>query len=320
LRRRSGEKLSTFVNDPETVFKAFLSSHMWSSGLVWTDQHLDTAPRLLSFFAKFLIRNKVMVTREQALNRSLDVILIALKELPLTSKLSKACPDKFSVCCAGSWNNTNEPKAVILNMGDNAGPDISSTSLQDLALNDQDDWYSTDTNNLSQYPGATASLIDTHMPGLVEMSTRRIKSIVPPSELDAVSTAAENPRAEDIEADLNQHFAKIILSPWANWDTKEYPEFATPKIVGGLDQKDLAIHDPLKDDIVLLAEESLLESLSVGMGIAGRWVQLAKKATSNINSQDQAEIKAQNATYWFMDAMKLVIPSFWVPTPDSLAI
>lgn len=288
-----------------------------------TDQHLDAAPRLLSFFAKFLIRNKVIATREKALNRSLDVIILALKELPLTSKLSKACPDKFSLCCAGSWSkNTNGSEAVIidLNMENNSSPVISPASLQDLALDDQENWCLDDTNTLSQYPGATASLIDTHMPGLVEMSTRRIKSITAPSEPDATFTVTSNPRAEDIEADLNRHFVRIVLSPWANWDTKEYPEFATPQIVGGLVQEDSTAHNPLKDDIVLLAEESLLESLNVGIGIAGRWIQLTRKATRDIDSQDQVNPKSQHATYWFMDAMKLVIPSFWVPTPDSLAI
>ena len=61
--------------------------------------NLDCIPRVLRFFVTFLLRSKVLPEIERGLRRSLDVITLAITELPNTSNIAKTFPDKFSLAC-----------------------------------------------------------------------------------------------------------------------------------------------------------------------------------------------------------------------------
>jgi hypothetical protein len=123
------EKLNYFLNDPETAIKIFMSSFMIKQGLIWyvtstaptglvtipnttcrSDRHLVSIPCLVSFFLKFLIRNRVLpeAAYDQGLRRALVIVDLAKKELPLTSKIAKAFPDKIHLAFRGCWDPKSE--------------------------------------------------------------------------------------------------------------------------------------------------------------------------------------------------------------------
>jgi hypothetical protein len=120
---RKEEKIVTFLNDPEEQLKIFLSSYMRKQGLIWydvlhlhviyltrrvlprADRNLICYPRLIGFFLRFLVRNRVFpeANHERDFRRALDVVDLAQKELILTSKLAKELPDKFNLACTSCW-------------------------------------------------------------------------------------------------------------------------------------------------------------------------------------------------------------------------
>ena len=65
--------------------------------------NLDCIPRVLDYFIKFLIQSNVLPQVEDQLHRSLEVISIAMIELPNTWNISKDFPDKFHLACNSCW-------------------------------------------------------------------------------------------------------------------------------------------------------------------------------------------------------------------------
>ncbi|KAG5638072.1 hypothetical protein H0H81_001921 [Sphagnurus paluster] len=107
---RREEQVVEFLNDPEHKMRVFLSSYIRQQGLIWTDKNLVTIPRLLDFFVRFLLRNRVFPEPEfeRPFTRSLDVIALAQKELILTSKIAKQLPDDFARACKSLWGQRAE--------------------------------------------------------------------------------------------------------------------------------------------------------------------------------------------------------------------
>ncbi|KAI6135232.1 hypothetical protein EDD17DRAFT_1893988 [Pisolithus thermaeus] len=97
------EKLSAFLSDPEKSVRIFLSSHMREKGLIWSERNLTFAPHLLSFFLRFVLRNRVLPeqTYQRGVKRALGTIELAKKELPLTYKIGHMLPDKCNEGCQG---------------------------------------------------------------------------------------------------------------------------------------------------------------------------------------------------------------------------
>ncbi|KAG6919776.1 hypothetical protein DXG01_001615 [Tephrocybe rancida] len=107
---RREEQMVDFLNDPELKLKVFLSSYIRKQGLIWTDRNLVNIPRLVEFFIRFLIRNRVFpeIEYDRQLKRSLVVIELAQKELILTSKIAKQIPDEFSKACFEFFGRKSE--------------------------------------------------------------------------------------------------------------------------------------------------------------------------------------------------------------------
>ena len=113
------EKISIFLSDPEKAVRIFLSSFMREHGLIWyvkfsaivsydclicgsrTERNLIYAPRLMSFFLAFVLRNRVFPESvyQRSLKRALETIEWAKKELPLTHKVGQSIPDAFNEAC-----------------------------------------------------------------------------------------------------------------------------------------------------------------------------------------------------------------------------
>jgi len=71
-----------------------------------TDANLTGAPILVRFFLKFLVDNHILPKHEENAIKhesTRRIIELALKELPLTSKLAKVWPDDFHGACKVNW-------------------------------------------------------------------------------------------------------------------------------------------------------------------------------------------------------------------------
>ncbi|KIK81810.1 hypothetical protein PAXRUDRAFT_832598 [Paxillus rubicundulus Ve08.2h10] len=95
------EKIAIFLADPEKAVRIFLSSYMREHGLIWSERSLNYAPRLISFFLSFVLRNRILPEQsyQRGLKRALETINLAKKELPLTHKVGKMLPDAFNGGC-----------------------------------------------------------------------------------------------------------------------------------------------------------------------------------------------------------------------------
>ncbi|KXN91454.1 hypothetical protein AN958_00716 [Leucoagaricus sp. SymC.cos] len=156
-----------FLADPALMLKVFFSSYARDRGIIWTDVNLTGAPILMRFFINFLIDNKVLPKREENAikhDSTRRVIELALKELPLTSKLAKVWPDDFHKACKACWGSKAEvfvfsalePIEDVV-MEDNGGENVSgwanSTDAADTEGNEG--WESGGWTGVSAWGAST---------------------------------------------------------------------------------------------------------------------------------------------------------------------
>lgn len=72
-----------------------------------SDRNLTNVPHLVGFFIDFMLRNRVLPEYERELRRAMEVVNVAKKELPLTSKIGKALPGDFSKACEECWGRVS---------------------------------------------------------------------------------------------------------------------------------------------------------------------------------------------------------------------
>jgi hypothetical protein len=216
------------------------------------------------------------------------------------------------------------------------------------------DWAPPARTSLFSLLGPTVLPL-THEPGIVEWSVRRVKSISPPPQNPPpAATGGEGdwaPDAEGVERELEGMMWRVVMTPWAGWDGPESE--SGPRILrssnGALAPVDIPAdaaaasqghrnglkpHDMLKDDITLLVDQRVAETLCVDMGLGGTWVQLARCADlapspaaasgegagaemgSTRPKKKKALTKAQKERrglrYWYLDEHMMVLPSYWV--------
>ncbi|OJA19159.1 hypothetical protein AZE42_05387 [Rhizopogon vesiculosus] len=83
--------LESFINDTEK-----------------SERNLFTAPTVLHFFLRFMLRNGVFAGFEahmNNLNRAVVVAELAIKELPLTAKVARILPSNFDIACKECWGS-----------------------------------------------------------------------------------------------------------------------------------------------------------------------------------------------------------------------
>jgi hypothetical protein len=255
---------------------------------------------------------------------------------------SDAATDTFDPCSfADSWDQTANNGALL-----------------------ETEWAAPPRESLLSLLGPTALPL-THTPGIVEWSVRRIKSVVLPVEAKSPNTVAgagagewEEWAAEAVERELEGRFARVVMTPWVEWDGPENlprimrssvgalatPASDTPEAgsdaaspapapAPSLGPGGLKPHDPLADDITLLMEPAVAETLVLNMGLGGTWVQLARLRdlaapvpiaeaegagahTQQKNSKKKSLTKVQKARrglrYWYLDDHMMVLPSYWL--------
>ena len=177
--------------------------------------------------------------------------------------------------------------------------------------------------------------------GIAERSLRKVTSVLKPGEGSAGG------KWRGVEEELVKRLARVVLAPWPDWDDGGMaPQFKTPTLVssgtpsssdpikgeeGSENGKSTQIgHDPLKGDIIILVETIVANSLNVGMGVAGTWVQLVPLRSENFeggrgynhsrgsgrgrrgaNSTSGAAGAGKEPRLWYVEELFMAIPSFW---------
>ena len=167
--------------------------------------------------------------------------------------------------------------------------------------------------------------------GIAERSLRKVTSVLKPGE-GRSGGGGGGGKWRGVEEELVKRFARVVLEPWLDWGGEGIaPEFKTPTLVGGGtlssldstkakegDENEKSTHDPLKDDITILVEPSVANSLSVGMGMAGTWVQMIPLKSDYFGDDSgskgrggEAKAGRKEQRFWYVEELSLAIPSFW---------
>ncbi|KAF7964720.1 hypothetical protein HWV62_3669, partial [Athelia sp. TMB] len=240
---------------------------------------------------------------------------------------------------APTWGDTDEANS---GWAPAAGGDVSNTAWDEDAGAEAawaDAWAPPVHSHLMSVLGPTALPL-THKTGIVEKSTRRIKAIHLPPPIAPSASSSQAAECEDsgaVEEELERRFARVVLEPWVG----DRPEAGAPIIRttsqgdvypgsqlegGGIVEGDIPppekkVHDPLKSEITLLVELSMVDIMGVGMGVLATWIQLVKQEGKDGGAGGKKKKKSKSSKvpkgYWYMEEALMSIPSFY--TQEKLA-
>jgi hypothetical protein len=196
----------------------------------------------------------------------------------------------------------------------------------------------TEPSWLSPPPSLTSllgptSLPLTHSTGIVESSTRRIKAIHLPLK-DKAKIRADP--AEMVEDELERRFARVVMSPWG----REENDIPKPSIRrtsrGTVVMPDGEVegngtgkpHNPYQDDIVLVVQPAVLDTLSLGMGLGGLWVQIVceevkadneapKKSNAKRGNKGKGPLDGLSGNYWYLEELMGIFPSYFMSRENA---
>ena len=153
--------------------------------------------------------------------------------------------------------------------------------------------------------------------GVAERSVRRVKEMKPVPVAKPNST--EGPSANDGE--LTTRYAKVVLAPWnkGEWDDGgQGPAFRKASVIPPPPpSNDEEQHNTEEGDITLLVEAHVLGSLSVGMGLAGTWVQLVPLSKGKSRKGRGGGGKGER--FWYVEELAMGVPSFWTVVQQEVA-
>ncbi|KAF9239105.1 hypothetical protein BU15DRAFT_47034 [Melanogaster broomeanus] len=167
-------------------------------------------------------------------------------------------------------------------------------------------WTDTSVPSLMEVLGPTVLPL-VFSTGIVEFSTRRIRTIVPPG-VCATSSA--------VEQELERRFSRVVMGPWILCGSEYTPDFPKPVIAPGSNGaaitefapdgagvvEDEDPYDPQNDAVTVLVDETIVEQLSVGMALCGTWVQLRHDGESKKHPRD---------SYWYIEGLVASFSSFY---------
>ena len=152
----------------------------------------------------------------------------------------------------------------------------------------------------------------THTTGIFEGSMRKLVDLIPPSRAEGLTVDSS---AKGVEEELDRRLGKIVLSPWIGWDCGKETNLGKPTILqrsrgivkagGDNDQWVENAHDPYKDNITVLVEPTILETMIVGVGIAGNWVQITR-------ADEDGNPVGGGRDMWYLEQVIRVVPSFYL--------
>ena len=148
----------------------------------------------------------------------------------------------------------------------------------------------------------------THTTGVFEASMRKIVDLIPPSSERSTSGSP----ASEIEEELYERFGKLVLAPWIGWDCGKETIHDKPTTLqrsrgpvktesGGVE----GAHDPYKDNITVLVNPTILDTMIIGVGISADWVQITR-------ADENGNPIGGGRDMWYMESVTQVIPSFYL--------
>lgn len=173
----------------------------------------------------------------------------------------------------------------------------------------------------------------THSTGIVESSTRRVKAIhLPPKDKAKIKANA----AETVEDELERRFARVVMSPWGR-EESDIPKPSIRKTSRGVVvMPDGEVegngsgkpHNPYEDDIVLVVEPAVLDTLSLGMGLGGLWVQIVreeveaddeapKKSNAKRGKKGKGPLDELSGNYWYLEELMGIFPSYFMSRENA---
>ncbi|KAG1877423.1 hypothetical protein F4604DRAFT_1757510 [Suillus subluteus] len=173
----------------------------------------------------------------------------------------------------------------------------------------------------------------THSTGIVESSTRRIKAIhLPPKDKAKIKANA----AGMVEDELERRFARVVMSPWGR-EESDIPKPSIRKTSRGVVvMPDGEVegngsgkpHNPYEDDIVLVVEPAVLDTLSLGMGLGGLWVQIVreeveadndapKKSNAKRGNKGKGPLDELSGNYWYLEELMGIFPSYFMSRENA---
>ena len=123
------------------------------------------------------------------------------------------------------------------------------------------------------------------------------------------------PSANDGE--LTTRYAKVVLAPWnkGEWDDGgQGPAFRKASVIPPPPSSNIndEEHNTEEGDITLLVEGHVLGSLSVGMGLAGTWVQLVPlRGGGGKGKSRKGQGGGKGERFWYVEELAMGVPSFW---------
>lgn len=157
------------------------------------------------------------------------------------------------------------------------------------------------------------NLPQTHTTGIFEASMRKIVELIPPSSVVSADDPTSDSPAGAVEEELYSRFGKLVLGPWIGWDCGKETIHDKPTILSrsrgavktGGDQGVEGAHDPYKDNITVLIEPFALETMIVGIGVSGNWVQITR-------ADEDGNPVGGGREMWYMESVNQVLPSFYL--------
>jgi len=366
-----------FTDDIEKGIMIFFGAYMRDSNLIWwanfthpilrfsvliefrSEPNLFIAPTVLHFFLRFMLRNDVFYdspSHTDNLIRAISVAELAIKELPLTAQIGQALPGKFDLACREHWGRRGNRSVHISavdpvvdwarNEDSSGAPDVDAGVPPTSATSDDTEgnfqtwssWTDVSVPSLCDILGQT-QFTHEYAPWIVEHSTRRIHSVIPPMHQDQHDVAELG--SEGVGA-LERRFARVILHPWVLSENEATEEFQAPVVVPvpctcGPSDRDLNLpapastqehahthghgqgkeHDPYRDAVTLLVEPSHVPLLSVGMGLSGTWVGLGC-ASLAVRDEGERGTITDGGDYWYIEDLMSVFPSFYAESEGIL--
>ena len=134
-----------------------------------------------------------------------------------------------------------------------------------------------------------------YKPGVAERSMRRVREVILVGGRS--KEAGMERRWKGVQEDLLGKLARVILEPWLDWDDGGIAvAYRKPRVQLPQEEKTNSVegeqlpqdteeqnsgvqkhsHDAEKDVITILVDPRVAEQISIGMGLAGTWIQMVK--------------------------------------------
>jgi len=268
---------------------------------------------------------------------------------PINNDVTNEDPSGWGNALGSTWGNEESQNAWAqsgswgdeIQQGQGTNDEAEINLRADTKWADSDPSWNRDLASLFSLLGPSVFPL-THMTGIVECSTRRVSAVhFPPNYPDGVplpnlgrgEEAREGlhwtPSAFGVEVELDARFAKVVLEPWGRvegdisgpeiWSTSR-GSVIDPNNPSKVPTDTASIatrkpHNPLTDNITLLVQPSLAETLALvpGLGLGAMWIEIVRQESGAEAAASGGVAQETPARFWYHEDVTGIFPSFYTP-------